>query len=295
VTVSKQRISFRGSDGLELVADAWGDSGDPPALLLHGGGQTRHAWAGTGEVLAREGWYAVSMDLRGHGESEWCPNGDYRHTSFAADTAAVARSFRTPPVLVGASLGGISSLFALGHAAEAGQPPIARALVLVDIATRMEIDGAKRIIEFMGSNPDGFANLDEAADAIAGYNPHRPRPKDPSGLAKNLRLQPNGRYRWHWDPAFIEGRFQTDALLELERLDAAARGLTIPTLLVRGRMSDLLSESGAREFLEQVPHAHFVDVSGAGHMVAGDRNDKFTLAVVDFLREQVAKPSHAAS
>jgi pimeloyl-ACP methyl ester carboxylesterase len=159
----------------------------------------------------------------------------------------------------------------------------------------MEIDGAQRILDFMGAHPDGFANLDEAADAIAGYNPHRPRPKDPSGLAKNLRLQENGRYRWHWDPAFIQGRLRPAALAELDRLDAAARGLTIPTLLVRGRMSDLLSEAGAREFLEQVPHAHFVDVSGAGHMVAGDRNDKFTQAVVDFLRDQVDPLLSAAS
>ena len=66
-------------------------------------------------------------------------------------------------------------------------------------------------------------------------------------------------------------------------LDAAARRLTIPTLLVRGRQSDLLCEEGVRRFMEAVPHAEFADVAGAGHMVAGDRNDAFNDAVVSFL------------
>jgi pimeloyl-ACP methyl ester carboxylesterase len=74
----------------------------------------------------------------------------------------------------------------------------------------------------------------------------------------------------------------------LDSLDDAARGLSIPTLLVRGRMSDLLSQEGADEFLAQVPHSQFVDISGAGHMVAGDRNDHFTRAVLDFLAREVA-------
>lgn len=286
----KRHLRFEGADGLELAADAWGPPEGIPVLLLHGGGQTRHAWSGTAQALARHGFYAVSMDLRGHGDSEWSPDRDYRHRSFAADTALVARQLPQPPVLVGASLGGLSALFALGEAARRNDSrPLARALVLVDIATRMERDGARRIMEFMGSGADGFASLEEAADAIARYNPHRPRPRDPSGLRKNLRRHADGRYRWHWDPAFIEGRQGAHTLEDRALLDAAAHGLRLPTLLVRGRMSDLLSEEGAREFLCQVPHARFVDVSGAGHMVAGDRNDAFTQAVLDFLTEVVLR------
>jgi pimeloyl-ACP methyl ester carboxylesterase len=269
-----------------LRADAYGQPDHPPVLLLHGGGQTRHAWSGTARELARAGWYAVAVDLRGHGESDWSEDGDYRHDDFAADTTALARSFEQAPVLVGASLGGLSSLIALG---EAGDESLASALVLVDIATRMEFDGAARIIDFMKARPDGFANLGEAADAVAKYNPHRERPSDLSGLEKNLRRGEDGRYRWHWDPQFLASPKNTASLTSLSfgRLDDAARSLTLPTLLVRGRMSDLLSEAGAREFLEVVPHAKFVDVSGAGHMVAGDRNDAFTRSVVSFLETEV--------
>ena len=200
---------------------------------------------------------------------------------------AGAESFEQPPILVGASLGGMSSLFALAQASEADRPTPAAALVLVDIATRMEIDGARRILEFMSQKPDGFETLEEASEAIATYNPHRPRPRDLNGLKKNLRLQEDGRYRWHWDPAFINGRLSPGRSAILDTLDDAARGLRIPTLLGRGRMSDLLSQEGADEFLDLVPHAHFVDVSDAGHMVAGDKNDVFTRAVLDFLNSEL--------
>jgi pimeloyl-ACP methyl ester carboxylesterase len=283
-----QGISFKSPDGLTLRADAWGNPQAAPVLLLHGGGQTRHAWAGTAAALAEEGWYAVSLDARGHGDSDWCPRGDYNHESFAADLTAVSEVFEQAPVLVGASLGGMSSLFALGRAQKENRPAPASALVLVDIATRMEIDGARRILEFMSQKPQGFSSLEEAAEAIATYNPHRPRSRDLEGLKKNLRLKEDGRYRWHWDPAFVNGRLTPSSMKVINSLDDAARGLSIPTLLVRGRMSDLLSQEGADEFLVQVPHAQFVDISGAGHMVAGDRNDHFTRAVLDFLAREVA-------
>lgn len=285
--MTQESLRFPVGEEMTLVGDAVGPRNGPPVVLLHGGGQTRHSWRETADALAQAGFWAVSVDLRGHGDSDWSKEGDYTHESFTADVVQLARSFESPPVLVGASLGGISSLLAIGGTA--GEPrPLARALVLVDIATRMERDGASRIISFMASRPEGFASIEEAADAVASYNPHRRRPRSLTGLARNLRKRPDGRYRWHWDPAFIEGRHDTsDRIHDPDLLERAARRLTVPTLLVRGRLSDLLSAEGAAAFLEQVPHARFADVSGAGHMVAGDQNDLFSQAVVDFLREEV--------
>src|SRR6185295_16377657 len=155
--------------------------------------------------------------------------------------------------------------------------------VLVDIAPRMDPVGVERIVDFMTGNPEGFTTLEEAAAAVAGYLPHRPRPKDLRGLQKNLRFGQDGRWHWHWDPQFMSGKKRPGASRDPERLEAAARRLRIPVLLVRGRMSDIVSEGGAKAFLDVVPHAGFVDVSDAGHMVAGDRNDVFTDAVVRFL------------
>ena len=275
-----QRLQLAGHGGIPLVADAWGDPEAPPVVLLHGGGQTRHAWGGTAETLAREGWHAISVDLRGHGESGWSPDGDYSVDAFVCDVQAWIGGFRERPVLVGASLGGLSALLAEGES----EHSLSAALVLVDIAARIEREGAMRILSFMKARPDGFANLEDAADAIASYLPNRRRPRDLSGLTRNLRQGPDGRWRWHWDPGFlVPGRGPRPGEDPL-RLERAARALRVPTLLVRGRLSDLLSESGAEHFLSLVPHARFVDVRDAGHMVAGDRNDLFTEAVVDFLR-----------
>lgn len=271
-------LELVGAGGLRLAAEAWGRADDPVVLLLHGGGQTRHAWGGTGEALAAAGWRAIAFDLRGHGDSEWAEDGDYSIEAYVADIVAVAAGLARPPALVGASLGGLASLLAAG---EAGCP--ASAVVLVDCAPRLERDGVERILGFMRDGLDGFASLEEAADAIASYMPHRARPKDLSGLHKNLRLRPDGRYRWHWDPRFVHGSERPQPSREPQRLLAAAAALAVPTLLVRGRMSDVVSEAGAAEFLAHAPHAEYVDVSDAGHMVAGDRNDAFTGAVLRFL------------
>lgn len=270
-----QRISYQ-VDGVRLTGDAWGDSNAAPVLLLHGGGQTRHAWGGTAQALAERGWYAVALDLRGHGESDWAPDGDYMIDSFVTDMRGVLAHFEQPPVLVGASLGGVTSLLLEGESPQ----PISAALVLVDITPRVEQQGVDRIRAFMTGKPEGFANLEEAADAVAAYIPHRPRPKDFSGLEKNLRKGADGRYRWHWDPQLMDpARMRRDP----ERLFAAARALRVPTLLVRGKLSDIVSEETAAEFMAAVPHARYADVSEAGHMVAGDRNDIFSQAVIDFL------------
>jgi pimeloyl-ACP methyl ester carboxylesterase len=270
-------IAFRGAGGVALVGEARGRPEDPPVLLLHGGGQTRHAWGTTAVSLARSGFHVIALDHRGHGDSAWPDDGDYGLATFADDVRAVAAQLGRAPALVGASLGGLAGLLAEG---EGG--PLLAALVLVDVAPRVEQDGVRRILAFMERGLDGFASLDEAAEAIAGYLPHRKRPRDLGGLARNLRQGDDGRWRWHWDPRFVR-RDEVDPAWSQERFVAAARRLRLPTLVVRGRMSDVLSEDGVRELRTLVPHAAYVDVAGAAHMVAGDDNDAFAGAVIAFL------------
>ena len=277
------------SSGITIAVDHWGDPGeaDPdgdPVMFLHGGGQTRHSWGSTARILAEAGRHAISVDLRGHGESDWAPDGSYELSDYATDIAELLDLLAIRPVLVGASLGGMAAMMVEGQV----RPGSLRALVLVDIVPRMNIDGADRVKSFMNANvAQGFASLDEVADAIAAYNPHRPRPSDLSGLEKNLRRR-GDRWYWHWDPKMLGPAEGLDATQgrQVRNGDLMAEVLgrvEIPMLLVRGRMSDLVTEDGARDFLEEFPRARFVDVSSAGHMVAGDRNDVFTAAVVDFL------------
>ena len=187
-----------------------------------------------------------------------------------------------PVALVGASLGGLASLLAVA------EPPgvAATAMVLVDVTPRMRQDGRERIGEFMRSRPDGFASVEEAADAVSQYLPERPRPKDVSGLARNLRAGADGRLRWHWDPKFLDSRLESDTG-DPARFEHAAARVTVPMLLVRGGISDVVGEDEADALLRVAPRAQAVDVAGAGHMVAGDRNDVFSSAVAEFLIKNV--------
>ena len=280
--------SFRGAAGNRLAADVFGDAGAPVVLLLHGGGQTRHAWRRTAVEIARAGMTAYAVDQRGHGDSEWVADGAYRFEDFADDVTAVAaeltRRHGEPPVAIGASLGGIASLLAAGEAKD----PIFAALVLVDITPRVDLAGVAKVQGFMRAHArEGFASVEEAADAVAAYLPHRPRPRSTEGLKKNLRLHPDGRWRWHWDPRFLDGRRPVGGdRPEVEaQLLGAARELKIPAMLVRGGSSELVQEEHAKEFLALVPHARFADVSGARHMVAGDKNDQFSVAILAFLND----------
>lgn len=272
-----------GAGGVPIAGDRWGDPAGRLVVLLHGGGQTRHAWKGAGQTLGEAGYHAVAFDARGHGDSGWAGAGNYGADHMVEDLRRVLATVGDgrPPILVGASMGGGTSLVAVGE----GRVEAA-ALVLVDMAPKIDPDGVQRIQEFMNQKPDGFETLEEVAEAIASYQPHRPRPRRLDGLAKNVRLGTDGKYRWHWDPARRQGGNAGQAPYR-QRLSDCADRLTLPTLLVRGGLSDVLSEEGAQSFLAQCPHAEYVSVKDAAHMVAGDRNDIFADAVIDFLRRVV--------
>jgi pimeloyl-ACP methyl ester carboxylesterase len=280
-----------GAGGVRIAGDSWGDPNGPLVILQHGGGQTRHAWKGAGETLGAAGYFAVAFDARGHGDSDWAPDGQYGQDVMVEDLECVVAALgNRRPVLVGASMGGGTSLVAVGE-----DRVDATALVLVDVGPHIEAEGVGKIQAFMTRKPEGFDSLDEVADAIASYQPHRTRPRNVAGLAKNVRLGADGKYHWHWDPRFRAGRQVLDK--RRERLEACSRNLKLPALLVRGGLSDLLSEEGARAFLALCPHSEYVNVTGAGHMVAGDRNDIFATAVIEFLKRTVpvgGNPVHPA-
>jgi len=275
-------LRFELSTGVALAADAVGPETGAPVVLLHGGGQTRHAWGGTASALAAQGFYALSVDLRGHGDSEWAEDDAYEVGHIAADIVELCGRLDSPPALVGASLGGLATIDAMDR-----KPGLGRAVVLVDVTPRLQATGVRRILDFMSARPDGFANLEEAADAVTAYMPQRKRPKDLSGLARSLREGPDGRLRWHWDPRLLgvwdKPRTMEEKLANVQGRLAAAARLKVPTLLVRGRMSDVVSPENVAEFRAAVPHAEFVDLEGAAHMVAGDRNDRFCSVILEFL------------
>lgn len=286
--VSHDRVTLPGG-GLELAADRWaGGDSRGVVVLLHGGGQTRHSWRTAGERLAILGWTTYAVDLRGHGDSDWAPDGNYGLSGHLDDLMSLTSEIRRrepgqPLSLVGASLGGIVSLIAAGE-----NRGLAQALVLVDVAAKIEESGSARVRDFMRSAPDGFDSLEQASEAIAAYNPRRRRSGSLEGLKKNLRLR-GERWHWHWDPRSLDVEDSADSpehpnsQVVYERSRAAARDVTCPFLLVRGRMSDVVSDAGVAEMRVLIPHLEVVNVREAGHMVAGDDNNVFSAGLADFL------------
>ena len=257
-------------DGLTLVADEWGAESAEPVVLLHGGGQNRLAWKGTACALVSAGYRVTALDARGHGDSDWSVDGHYEMEDLAADLKVVLRRFDRPPAVVGASMGGMTALVAQGTSTA----QLFSAVILVDVTPRMEVAGVARIVSFMTAHPGGFATLDEASDSIAEYNPHRPRSGSVEGLKRVLQQGDDGRWRWRWDPKFLTSKVEVmtgDPAVREARVAhiastmyESARRLTVPTLLVRGDQSDLVSEETTAEFLAAVPHAS-VDVAGRAH------------------------------
>ena len=276
-------LRFTTSD-VTIAADRRGDPADPPVFFLHGGGQTRHSWGKAAEVVAERGWCTYTIDSRGHGESDWSPDGNYALKDFSLDLVAIADTVGADPVIVGASLGGLTSLLAMGRE----RPGLGRGLVLVDIVPEMEQTGTDRIGAFMATHVEtGFASLEEAAEVVGAYNPRPGRSVDPDSLRKNLRER-DGRWYWHWDPDFMSAMRRGNPESELfdqHLLTDCARRIDVPKLLVRGRMSDVVTDDAARRFIEAVPGTGYVDIADAAHMVAGDKNDVFRSAVLDFLAE----------
>jgi non-heme chloroperoxidase len=270
---------FVGTDGLRLMADALGDSAHPAVVLLPGAGQTRFAWRRTALALAVAGYRVISLDLRGHGDSDWSKNGDYSIDAFVGDVLQVLHQVTPEPVVVGASIGGIAMAIAVGE-----NPGIhVKGVVLVDVVPDMRIEGLTRIRAFMEAGAAGFPTLEEAAAAVAHFLPGRPKPSSTAGLENNLRRGADDRLYWHWDPAFHAGSKARAADGMFERMAAALHRVHVPTLLVSGGQSDVVNPDGIDRLRRSIPDARWVSIAGADHMMTGVGNHAFTAALLDFV------------
>ena len=281
LTRSFIHMHFKGHGGLKIAADVWGSNNKKLVILLHGGGQTRHAWGETGKKLAEAGYHAVALDLRGHGDSEWHSEGDYTIKAYKEDLVSIIKEINKPASLIGASLGGMASLLLAGDEVNLN---LCTALIMVDIGIYPDPVGSDRIVSFMLSGEGGFESLEDVAKSISNYLPHRQKPKDLQGLKKNLRLKEDGRYYWHWDPRFIRRRPGSRDKGNFDLQLKAAEKVVVPTLLIRGALSDVVTMEDVEYFSSVIGHAKFVEIEKAAHMIAGDRNDVFAEEAIKFLR-----------
>lgn len=283
--VTRELRRFVARDGLSLAVEHFGASEHPPLVFAHGFGQSRLAWTGAAEHLAREGFHCLALDGRGHGESAWQDADAYEMERFVDDAVALTQALPRKPVWVGASMGGL-----IGMMAEAAQPGLFDALVLVDVTPRWESAGVNRILEFMRAHPEGFASVEEASAAVASYLPHRAQRSDPGRLNKMLVPMANGRLRWHWDPRLLD-TVADGGERYITGLTQAASALRLPVLLISGGRSDVVSDHTIDEFRKLVPHAEHERIDDATHMIVGDANDRFVDTISRYLRRL---PTHTA-
>ena len=267
------------SAGLSLAISRGGPADGPLVAMLHGGGQTRHSWRRTAKTLEASGYSTLRFDARGHGDSSWAPDADYGASVQAQDLASVLDGVdATRTVLVGASMGGITSLF---HAATAPRPP--KAIVLVDIVLRAARASGDKLFEFMAGSAEGFASVAEAAERFDSFYPGRQASDDLSGLARSLRIGPDGRYRWHWDPSLF-GKPGAQKPPDFESLiGTIAHAIMSPVLLIRGGRSEVVDDAGVAHLRSIVPQLEERTVPGVGHMMVGEDNVAFEAALLPFL------------
>ena len=261
-TVRAQATSERVKiGGLQLHYFDWGNPAAPPLVCVHGYTSSADAFNGFARHF-RDRFHIVALDVRGHGESEWSPDGAYSYRDQAGDLAAFADRLGLDQfILLGTSMGGI---IAMTYAMEHGQR--LRALVLNDIGPEAE-HGSQRITQMVGSRPDEFATLDDAMAYRREVSPivAARDAADQRELALGvLRQRPDGKWGWKMDPAYIRQRVERGAPVRPDLWPALAR-LTCPALAVWGTDSDVLSEAQARRMVETLPKGELLAIPGVGH------------------------------
>ena len=272
MTAPAPRDGTTALNGLRFHFLDWGREGLPPLLLLHGGAQTAHSWDEVAPDLARD-HHVLALDQRGHGDTEWAPDGRYRRDDFVADVGAFLDDRGWPAATIMAlSLGGLNAI-AFG----ATHPERIRGLVVVDVTPTISQAGGKAIAAQLALRD--FPSFEEAVARAQAFNPLRSAENIRERLRHALRELPDGRWSYKFDPGIGGGGLETD----FERLWEQVRALRCPTLLVRGAQSAILSREAAARFVHEVPGSTVIEVPGAGHSVMGDNPQGFVAAVRPFL------------
>jgi pimeloyl-ACP methyl ester carboxylesterase len=248
-------------NGLALRFLEWGRPGGLPIVCVHGYTSSAEAFNAMARRLCDRG-HIIAMDVRGHGESAWSPDGAYQYADQAGDLAALVDALGIERfVLIGTSMGGVIAMVYAGqHGGRLG------GLVLNDIGPEVEA-GSTRITGMVGSRPADFASLDDAmayrrqTSPITAARPIEDQRETALGV---LRQRADGRWAWKMDPAYIEQRIARGAPAR-PPLWPALETLPCPTLVIWGTDSDVLSEAQAKRMVAASPKGELVAVPGVGH------------------------------
>jgi pimeloyl-ACP methyl ester carboxylesterase len=253
-----ERVAVALPDGRSVSALRWG-SGPPEVVLLHGGAQNAHTWDTVALALDRP---VLAIDLPGHGRSDWRADHHYSPPALAADVEVVVRERATEAaLLVGMSLGGLTALCLTARA-----PDLVRRLAVVDVTPGTDRAKAEPIITFV-SGPEHFDSFDALLERTVAHNPTRSVSSLRRGVLHNATEDPDGSWRWRWDPQHLPGAVN----VEFGDLWATVDAVRVPFLLLRGSLSSVVDDDDVAEVRRRVPSVRVEVVDGAGHSIQGDR------------------------
>jgi len=257
----------------------WGTKGRPPIVFLHGGGLNAHTWDIVCLML-RHAYHCVALDQRGHGDSEWEPTADYSFESQIRDLEGfLERLALERPLLIGHSMGGFAAMgYAMRHAGKMA------GLVLVDVGPELNMNGAKRIRDFV-SRDRVLDSVDEFVERAMAFNPMRNPALLRRSLLHNLRQLPNGKWTWKHDPNRHSPDFALERAERAKQILEQIHRISCPTLVLRGARSDVFSDENAANFAGALPKGQWRRVQDAGHTIQGDNPRGLLEALTPFAEE----------
>ncbi len=261
-----RRVSAEVGDGQKISGLRWGDDEEQPDIvLLHGGAQNAHTWDSVALLVDQP---LLALDLPGHGHSDHRDDHAYWPQNNAIAIAAALHSLAIAPrLVVGMSLGGLTSLALSAHA-----PELVPSLVLVDVTPGVDREKASAIVQFV-NGPELFGSFDEILQRTIQFNPTRSIASLRRGVLHNAREFPDGTWRWRYDlPRTGSGDGDDGRVMPgLDALWEAAAHHQGPLLLARGATSPVVSDDDVRELTRRNSRAEVIVVEGAGHSIQGDQ------------------------
>lgn len=274
MTEAPVRDEYALLNGLRFHYRDWGDAHARPLVLLHGYTGHARSWDSFASEMAKD-YRVLALDQRGHGESAWAD--DYSPEAMVSDVAAFVSALRLREFdLLGLSMGGRNAY----HYA-ATQPAGLARLVIVDIGPEIVASGSERIRAGVAAK-DVFESFEEAFSAFRQANPRADPFEAEHRLRNNLMLQDDGRLTYRYDRKLRS----PDRPLPRPDADAAwalLSRISVPSLLIRGELSDILSVETAQRMLREIPDCRFAEVKDAGHSIPLEQPRGFLEAVRTFL------------
>ena len=265
--------------GLNFHYLEWGNPSNPTIFMLHGNSQQAHSWDFVSLPLS-ENYHVIAMDQRGHGDSDWAPDGDYSLEAQQKDIDGFVDSILPSKFhLIGHSMGGRNSyVWASRH------PNSLNSLVIVDTGPESASRGRNRIQTFK-ELPDELNSFEEFASRIQEYT-GRTREQTLGSLKYSIRERSDGKWTWKYDK-LMRTPGQRPPTWTSEQLWESVAKIDCQTLVVRGSRSDIFTEETMNKMKTVIPKCTTVTVERAGHLVAGDNPADFLVAVQELLNSLV--------